>query len=144
MPPGAATTAAVVAYSSPAVTGSASLSSASSAAGSTGSAGICDRGLPVSFDSRRARVSLSAALAAFAENFHPRLIALTGSQDAIDDAKTKFSVSAIKGEVRPNGAYEFEHTTFTYLFAPDGSPLGIIPTDKGPQGVAAELERWVR
>ena len=84
------------------------------------------------------------ALTAFAENFHPRLIALTGSQEAIDDAKTKFSVSAIKGEVQPSGAYDFEHTTFTYLFAPDGSPLGIIPTDKGPQGVATELKRWVR
>lgn len=80
----------------------------------------------------------------FVGNFHPRLIGLTGSREAIDQAITRFAVSARKGEPTANGGYDFEHTSFTYLFDPTGAPLGIIPTDKGPEGVAAELKQWVR
>ncbi|MEC7534675.1 MAG: SCO family protein, partial [Pseudomonadota bacterium] len=30
------------------------------------------------------------------------------------------------------------------LFGPDGEPLAMLPTDEGPEAVAAELEKWVR
>ncbi|WP_245228453.1 SCO family protein [Pontixanthobacter sp. CEM42] len=83
-------------------------------------------------------------VATFIDNFHPRLIGLTGSPDAIKQTAEKFSVTATKGAVNANGSYDIEHTAFTYLFDPQGAPLGIIPTDKGPVGVAAELEQWVR
>ncbi|MXO57877.1 SCO family protein [Altererythrobacter gangjinensis] len=85
-----------------------------------------------------------ATIGEFVDNFHPRLIGLTGSQEAIDTALEAFKVTAIKMPETEAGNYDFEHSTFTYLFDPDGKPLGIIPTDKGPNGVVAELERWVR
>jgi len=85
-----------------------------------------------------------AAIDEFVGNFHPRLIGLTGSREAIDQTIANFGVTAIKGQVAENGSYDFEHSSFTYLFDPDGKPLGIIPTDKGPAGVAAELAQWVR
>ena len=85
-----------------------------------------------------------AVVSEFVSNYHARLIGLTGSREAIDQAIETFGVTAIKGEVSETGSYEFEHSTFTYLFDPEGKPLGIIPTDKGPDGVAAELAQWVR
>ncbi len=80
----------------------------------------------------------------FVGNFHPRLIGLTGSPDAIAAVKKAFGVSATRDDGGDAKNYSISHTTFTYLFAPDGTPLGIIPTDKLAAGVAAELDRWVR
>jgi protein SCO1/2 len=80
----------------------------------------------------------------FVSSFHPRLIGLTGTPEEIEAAKKAFGVSASKDPAGADGNYNISHTTFTYLFAPDGAPLGIIPTDKQAAGVAAELEKWVR
>lgn len=80
----------------------------------------------------------------FVSNFHPRLIGLTGTTDEIEAVKKAFGVSASKDPAGADGNYNVSHTTFTYLFAPDGKPLGVVPTDKGAAGVAAELAQWVR
>lgn len=80
----------------------------------------------------------------FVSNFHPRLIGLTGTPSDIEKVKKAFGVSASKDAPDSTGNYNISHTTFTYLFANDGAPLGIIPTDKGASGVAAELAQWVR
>lgn len=80
----------------------------------------------------------------FVSNFHPRLIGLTGTPREIEKAKKAFGVSATQDPAGADGNYNISHTTFTYLFANDGQPLGIIPTDKGASGVAAELAQWVR
>jgi len=42
-----------------------------------------------------------------------------------------------------DGQYMVNHSTVTYLFGPKGEPLATIPTDQGPDAVAAELEKWV-
>lgn len=84
------------------------------------------------------------ALDQFVNAFHPRLIGLTGSEEEIAAVVAAFGGSATKLPPDETGWYNMQHTTLTYLFAPDGSPLGIIPTDKQAEGVAAELERWVR
>jgi protein SCO1/2 len=85
-----------------------------------------------------------AVINEFVSNFHPRLIGLTGTPEEIEAAKKAFGVSATPDPAGPDGNYNISHTTFTYLFAPDGAPLGIIPTDKQAAGVAAELAQWVR
>lgn len=95
----------------------------------------------VSIDPERDTVD---ALNQFVSAFHPRLIGLTGSPEDIEAVVKKFGSSASKLPEQENGWYDMSHTTFTYLYAPDGSPLGIIPTDKMADGVSAELERWIR
>lgn len=96
----------------------------------------------ISVDPQRDTV---AVVDEFVSNFHPRLIGLTGTPREIDAAKKAFGVTAMRdsgGSESEN--YNITHTTFTYLFAPDGAPLGIVPTDKLAAGVAAELDQWVR
>ena len=80
----------------------------------------------------------------FVSNFHPRLVGLTGTPEQIADVARKFGVSYSKGEKTADGAYDVGHTNYTYLFAPDGTPVATLPTDQGADAVAAELARWVR
>lgn len=80
----------------------------------------------------------------FVGNFHPRLVGLTGTPDEIRTVLTLFKATGDKLPPGPDGNYNMQHTTLTYLFDPAGKPLGIIPTDKGADGVEGELARWVR
>ncbi|MCB2084079.1 MAG: SCO family protein [Sphingomonadaceae bacterium] len=80
----------------------------------------------------------------FVGNFHRRLIGLTGSEAEITAILPLFGATASKDEPNEEGGYNVTHTTFTYLFDQQGKPLGILPTDKGSEAVAKELEGWVR
>ncbi|MFA6220094.1 MAG: SCO family protein [Erythrobacter sp.] len=85
-----------------------------------------------------------AVLKEFTANFHPRLIGLTGDEKALQEVAGKFAASFSRGEDSPGGGYLMNHTNITLLFGPRGEPLATLPTDQGPEAVAAELEKWVR
>ena len=85
-----------------------------------------------------------AALKQFVANFHPRLIGLTGEPDTIKQVATSFGGSAQALEPDEDGFYDMQHSTFVTLFGPAGEPLGILPSDKGADAIAAELAGWVR
>lgn len=84
-----------------------------------------------------------AKVGEFAAAFSPEIIGLTGTSEQVDKAKEAFKVFSSKGELQPNGGYLVNHSNLTYLFDPDGEPLGTLPTDKGPEAVAAELAAWL-
>ena len=42
------------------------------------------------------------------------------------------------------GGYLMDHSRIAYLMAPDGKPIAMLPVDKGPDAVAAELAKWVK
>jgi len=85
-----------------------------------------------------------AVVAEFIGNFHPRLIGLTGTPTQVKSAADAFRVFYSKGETPDSGNYLMDHSNITYLFGPDGKPIATLPTDLGPEAVAAELEKWVR
>ena len=85
-----------------------------------------------------------AVLTEFTANFHPRLIGMTGDTATLKQVAKTFATTFSKGEAQPGGGYLMQHQGLTYLFDPEGKPLGTLPTDKGPEAVAAELERWIR
>ncbi len=80
----------------------------------------------------------------FAANFHPRMVGLTGTQEAIDAAAKKFVVYYEIGEPSEGGGYLVNHTNQTVLFDPDGEPVALLPTDMGGPAVAEELAKWVK
>lgn len=84
-----------------------------------------------------------AVLKEFTANFHPRLLGLTGTKAQIETVTKAFAATYSIGEEQPGGGYLVGHTNITYLFGPEGEPLAILPTDEGPEAVAAELEKWV-
>ncbi len=59
---------------------------------------------------------------AYAASFHPRLLALTGSEAEVQGALKAYRVYARKAENAPAGEAEYlvDHSTFTYVMGPDG------------------------
>ena len=85
-----------------------------------------------------------AVLRQFIAAFHPRLIGLTGSEAEIAQAARAYRIFYERAEPGPDGAYLVNHTRMAVLYGPEGQPVAMIPHDQGAEGVAAELERWVR
>lgn len=79
----------------------------------------------------------------FAAAFSDDLIGLTGTPEQIKQAADTFRVYYSRGEDTPGGGYLVDHSAIVYLFGPNGEPLATLPTDQGPDAVAAELAKWV-
>lgn len=75
--------------------------------------------------------------------FGPRLYGLTGTPAQVKQAADAFAVYYKKGEATPGG-YLMDHSRIAYLMDPDGKPIAMLPVDKGPEAVSAELAKWVK
>ncbi|AOH86536.1 electron transporter [Sphingomonas panacis] len=85
-----------------------------------------------------------AVLKPFVAAFHPRMIGLTGSPAAIAAVAKDYAIYYEKEPPAPGGGYMVQHSRVAYLMDPQGKPLVLIPVDKTPDDVAADLGRWVR
>lgn len=79
----------------------------------------------------------------YAAAFSPRIIGLTGSADQVAGAAKAFAAYYAKGE-ETAGGYLMDHSRMTYLMGRKGEPIALLPTDKKPADVAAELAKWVK
>ncbi len=85
------------------------------------------------------------ALKTFVRAFHPRLIGLTGSDAQIAAVAKAFAIYYKKQDAAAGAAgYLMDHSRQTVLFGPAGEPIALIPQDKSPVEIAAELKRWAR
>ncbi|WP_051334626.1 SCO family protein [Bradyrhizobium sp. Ai1a-2] len=67
-------------------------------------------------------------LAEYVPLFHPRLIGLTGSLEAIRKAADAYKVYSAKVPLgKDQGDYTVDHTAFIYLMDRDGGYLGFFP-----------------
>ena len=80
----------------------------------------------------------------FVAAFHPRFVGLTGSEDEIARTARRYGVFYERAAPGAGGGYNVNHSRSAVLYGPEGQPVALIPQDQGPEGVAAELERWVR
>lgn len=85
-----------------------------------------------------------AVLRQFVAAFHPRFVGLTGSEAEIAQVARSHRIFYERAPPGPGGGYNVNHSQMAVLYGPDGAPVAIVPHDRGPDGVAAELERWVR
>jgi len=79
----------------------------------------------------------------FATAFGGGLIGLTGSASQVEQAEKAFVVYAVRGKDVPGGGYLMDHSRIAYLMDPDGKPIAMLPVDRGPEAVAAELAKWI-
>ena len=79
----------------------------------------------------------------YVASFHPRLIGLTGTPQQIADAAKKYAVYYAK-QPTPDGSYTMDHLRILFLMGPEGEPIAMLPHEKNPEAIAAELKRWVR
>ncbi|TVR97751.1 MAG: SCO family protein [Rhodospirillales bacterium] len=77
----------------------------------------------------------------YAEFFHPRLVALTGTDEQIADVARKYRVYFAK--VQEDGAepdvYTMDHTAITYLMGPDGVYIRHFSHQATPKAIADRL-----
>ena len=85
-----------------------------------------------------------AVVAEYTAKFGNRLIGLTGSPEAIKQAADNFSVFYSRGADDANVGYLMQHSNAGYLMNREGQPIALLPVDESAEGVAAQLEYWVR
>ena len=78
------------------------------------------------------------------DEFDPRLIGLGGTQSEIDKIAKDFAVFIKRAPPNQDGAYLVDHARLALLMGPKGEPIALIPHDRDPATIAAELDRWVR
>lgn len=78
----------------------------------------------------------------FAAAFHPRLLGLTGTEAQVAQAAKAFAAYYAKGK-QSAGGYLMDHSRVAYLMGRKGEPIAMLPVDKTPDDVAAELKKWV-
>lgn len=84
-----------------------------------------------------------ARVGEFAAAFGPKLLGLTGTPAQVDGAAKAFVAYYARGKDLPGG-YLMDHSRVTYLMDRDGQPVAMLPVDKGPAAVTAELAKWVK
>jgi protein SCO1/2 len=79
----------------------------------------------------------------YAPNFHPRLIALTGTPEQVAVAAKAYRVYYAKGQSAVAGSedYLMDHTAFIYLMGRDGKYLSHFPPGATAEQMAAAIEK---
>lgn len=80
-----------------------------------------------------------ARLASYLENFDPRIIGLTGSDEQIAAAAKAYRVYYAPAEHEQSGADVVSHSTFLYLMNPAGRFEALLPSDVDAQKLTATL-----
>ncbi len=83
------------------------------------------------------------ALAAKLPGIHPRLIGLTGTPDALAEARRAYKVAATPIARSREGTTIFSHGTFVYLMGPDGALLSVLPPVMDSETMAATIGRYL-
>jgi len=83
------------------------------------------------------------ALRSYAENFHPRLVALTGRPRELEKLGRAYGVFFAKVPTGQPGKYLMDHTGFVYLMGPDGEYLEHFESDVSVGDLVDALQRHV-
>lgn len=84
-----------------------------------------------------------AVLKQFAATFHPRIVALTGTEAQIAATARRYGVAYARAPGASSGSYSMDHSRMAVLYGPAGEPIAIIPHDEGAQAIADALDKWV-
>ncbi len=79
------------------------------------------------------------SMAGYVEQFHPNIVGLTGSEEQIAQVARAYRVYYAKVDIDDPDYYLMDHSTFTYLMAPDGSNIAVFPYDTAPDEMAGAI-----
>ncbi len=98
---------------------------------------------PVFFSVDPARDTVEQ-LADYVPHFHPRLIALTGSDEEVKAAAQAYRIYYAIPPHEGEEDYAVDHSTFTYLMGPDGSYLTHFNHDVSPEEIVEQLNQAMK
>jgi len=84
-----------------------------------------------------------AQMKSYASNFTPRLVALTGSPDAIAAAARAYRVYFQKAAGEGKDDYTMDHSAFVYLMGRDGRYLTHFGPDVTAEQMAAAIQKFL-
>jgi cytochrome oxidase Cu insertion factor (SCO1/SenC/PrrC family) len=82
-------------------------------------------------------------LRSYAENFHPRLVALTGGPRELEKLGRAYGVFFAKVLTGEPGDYLMDHSGFVYLIGPDGKYVEHFDSNAGVGHLVEALQRHV-
>lgn len=98
-------------------------------------------GLFVSVDPDR---DTPARLREYANAFHPRIRGVTGTPADLQDVARRYGVIYSRQAPDRTGQYGVDHSSETFVIAPDGRLAARLPFGTPPEAIVAELRRWLR
>jgi protein SCO1/2 len=82
-------------------------------------------------------------LAGYAEHFHPRLMALTGSAEQVAAAAKAYRVYYKKVTEEGSTDYLMDHSSIVYLMDPEGRFLTHFSFGTGPEQMAEKIKEYL-
>jgi protein SCO1/2 len=75
--------------------------------------------------------------------YHPRLIGLTGGEEALAEARAVFQIDARQVAATPEGAPIYAHGSFIYLVGRDGAVKSVLPPILSPERMAELMRKYL-
>ena len=80
----------------------------------------------------------------YAEFFHPSIVGVTGSAQALAEAARRYGVIYARQQVDTAGGYVVDHTAETLLVDPAGKLVARMPHATPPEEVAALIRKYLK
>ena len=74
-------------------------------------------------------------LAAYTDHFHPSIVGMTGAPDQVAGIAARYGAAYHKVEGESEGGYLVDHSSNTYVIAPDGSLYETLPHAAPPREI---------
>ena len=84
-----------------------------------------------------------AQMKVYAQNFHPRLVALTGTPEQVAAAARAYRIYYQKAKPDEGGDYEVDHSSFVYLMGRNGRYLAHFSPDVTAEAMAAAIKKYL-
>ena len=75
--------------------------------------------------------------------FHPNILGLTGSPDALDRVVRQYGAAYRVAERDSGGGYLVDHSAFTYLVDPRGRLVETLEHASAPSQILGAIRRWL-
>ncbi|MEE9301577.1 MAG: SCO family protein [Alphaproteobacteria bacterium] len=83
-------------------------------------------------------------MAEFAQNFHPRLVALTGTPRQLERVSQAYRVFHARAEDQGTSEhYLIDHTAYIYLMGPDGKYLAHFEPGASPEAIVEKIRDYM-
>ncbi len=84
-----------------------------------------------------------AQMKLYATNFHPRLLALTGTSDQVTAAASAYRVYVEKVKQTGKDDYLIDHSSNIFLMGRDGRLLSVLSAEATADGMAAAIKKYL-
>ena len=103
---------------------------------------LSDKPIPVLFITFDPERDTPATLKDYVSSFDPRIVGLSGSPAAVEQAERAYRVYAKKVPAA-NGEYTFDHTSIVYLMDAEGRFVEAFNLERTPEEAAKELAGYL-